>query len=403
MRGLEVQTFYRRTKKSGSGGTVTATNAVQAYINRLVIYGKTVNGNASPIAKIAVANGVNRPSSADLSGLTISRTLEDNSWEVIAKVCAAGKALDYWSVGDEKTLPLATNRTFVFKLVDTTGKYTAQAGYSAPCIFQLFSAPSFSVRGKYNYLSASALAEWRDSYAREYLNGDFLAAFPLKDLAVKVQTETGTYAAEDKLFLPTGNEVSIYSSSEKLEYWRNKQEADRILRLDFNDNPSIWWLRTITTLGTSSYQDSIGLDGGNFGFTLEGTKTDYYQVDGSTYGKCFSFLFCPGGKISNGNEIPFASTITLGGATVNVEIGDNDSLIIDRDAKKVYLSREGTEIDITLGIYADTDGLLHNVSELLDIVIKQNASINVYTDNNAAYTGNLDLYYAVYGGRRTPI
>lgn len=411
---ISMQTFYRRTKKSGSGGSVVATNAIKAYVNKLVIHGKTVNGVKTAISEISVANGVSRHNFKDLSGLTISTSLNANSWETIAKVCAAGKALDYWSIGDEKTItfsPSSSTITHTIKLVDLTPnryKLTNGTGYSQ-AVFMLWRATRNTSLSGYDFRrtidpNSSFSMGWKDSEARRDIQSIVSNSYPAELInnvaevslpCVTRYSNPTIINVADSFFLPSSSEVNSVTQNAgeglKFEIYTNGSTSQntynlRKLSIDNGASYSAWWTRSPKT-GETKYWTYIETDG------IPAVSTPNYL---RFLPVCFAF----GAKNENGNNIPFASSVTLADTAVDVTLGEDDSIIIDRDEKKVYLFKNNTKTDISLGTYVDSDGILHNVTELLDIVVKQNATINVTP--STGNVGDVDLYYAVYGGIGEP-
>lgn len=237
---------------------------------------------------------------------SVDPILANNSWETIKAVVQAGKAGNYWSLGDTKNIAVSGVGDVPHALVDmTVGRY-AYASDSTKRTNAVFQAvPTI---GNYTFNSSSnknannAYNSWYTSTLRTSMNSGVIYGLydsSFTSLLEEVQTYEaldGTTAGNvvqyqaDKLFLPAAREVKAnYSLSQSCEsgitqygyYAQNSDANSQRKKYPFgSSSTTYWWLR-------SAYAGAV----------LDELSVGYYgtlsSVNGTTYSygvaPCFAF------------------------------------------------------------------------------------------------------------------
>lgn len=247
--------------------------------------------------------------------LGISKTLNDNSWEVISAVSKAGLASTYWSVGDAKAVTLngtlasgkTINKNLYVYIIDFNHTPSSSSGTPDGISFCGFKSAQTNgielalVDGQYNesisrstgfimYTSGTNVGGWKNSYMRhsslgsvktsgstytsstavtEPLSNSLMSCLP-SDLRTVMQLmyvysdNTGGNSAptptitSDYLILPSEFEVyGVSDASDKAKqsqytYWAQGNTRIRY-NSNNNNNNAVWWLRTPLQSNSASF------------------------------------------------------------------------------------------------------------------------------------------------------
>lgn len=247
--------------------------------------------------------------------LGISKTLNDNSWEVISAVSKAGLASTYWSVGDAKAVTLngtlasgkTINKNLYVYIIDFNHTPSSSSGTPDGISFCGFKSAQTNgielalVDGQYNestsrstgfimYTSGTNVGGWKNSYMRysslgsvktsgstytsstavtKPLSNSLMSCMP-SDLRAVMQlmyvysdniggnsAPTPTITS-DYLILPSEFEVyGASTASDKTKqsqytYWAQGNTRIRY-NSNNNNNNAVWWLRTPLQSNSASF------------------------------------------------------------------------------------------------------------------------------------------------------
>ena len=165
-------------------------------------------------------------------GPAADTVLENNSWETIAQIAAAGKAQEYWNVGDSKVLSAGGESLVVkimgfnhYNLAETDSRYGTPYNGGSNKSAITFMATTIPSADRVWYSSNTNLAvRYGTSDIGNYVNTTLLSSFPFETSLVPVvqvgyqgsdttfgSTSTSSinlYADEYQVFLPGQLEVS---------------------------------------------------------------------------------------------------------------------------------------------------------------------------------------------------
>ena len=211
------------------------------------------------------------------------------SWADIATVSEAGKASEYFAVGDEKELTIGSETYHVQILGfdhDEKSDGTGKAGITV-------GLKEIMTTGHVMNSNGTNIGGWETSKMRTYLQDDILPTLP-SDLQAVIKTvdkksdvgnmdTTTLKTTEDKLFLFSPEEVgfnliSYYVQGQGTKYDYFTDNTSRIKKY-LNNNSGYWWLRSACTYDTygfyfvSSVGSKISHDAHNtygvvFGFSI---------------------------------------------------------------------------------------------------------------------------------------
>lgn len=189
-----------------------------------------------------------------------SPILANNSWAVISYISRAGRAADYWNIGDEKTVELSNGETLTLQIYDfdhddrSDGKGKAGITFGSKNVL----ATTYQMNE-----TNTNVGSWRDSKFRVSAVPDIWDLLP-SDLAANIlevtkkttagNRSTSIVSTSDKIFIPSWVEVGgsggegydgegslypIFSNNNS----RIKKDADNVAH--------VWWLRSpqLTALG----------------------------------------------------------------------------------------------------------------------------------------------------------
>ena len=165
-------------------------------------------------------------------GPAADTVLENNSWETIAQIAAAGKAQEYWNIGDSKVLSAGGENLVVkimgfnhYNLAETDSRYGTPYNGGSNKSAITFMATTIPSANRVWYSSNTNLpARYGTSDIGNYVNTTLLSSFPFETSLVPVvqvgyqgsdttfgSTSTSSinlYADEYQVFLPGQLEVS---------------------------------------------------------------------------------------------------------------------------------------------------------------------------------------------------
>ena len=165
-------------------------------------------------------------------GPAADTVLENNSWETIAQIAAAGKAQEYWNVGDSKVLSAGDENLVVkimgfnhYNLAETDSRYGTPYNGGSNKSAITFMATTIPSANRVWYSSNTNLpVRYGTSDIGNYVNTTLLSSFPFETSLVPVvqvgyqgsdttfgSTSTSSinlYADEYQVFLPGQLEVS---------------------------------------------------------------------------------------------------------------------------------------------------------------------------------------------------
>ena len=165
-------------------------------------------------------------------GPAADTVLENNSWETIAQIAAAGKAQEYWNVGDSKVLSAGGENLVVkimgfnhYNLAETDSRYGTPYNGGSNKAAITFMATTIPSANRVWYSSNTNLpVRYGTSDIGNYVNTTLLSSFPFETSLVPVvqvgyqgsdttfgSTSTSSinlYADEYQVFLPGQLEVS---------------------------------------------------------------------------------------------------------------------------------------------------------------------------------------------------
>ena len=198
-----------------------------------------------------------------------SKVLNNNSWDTIRKVVLAGKAADYWSVGDTKSITSKSGKTYTIRLVDLQdGRYEYSDGSgSSKAVFEFVECYNLNGRTGWSMNSTDTNdGGWENSKMRKEIMPTILADLPDDMVAamsqVKVlsgiggKTTTVASSSNNILFLPAEIELGYISPYHSIgvtesplghfDYYSDSINSRR-LRIKYivdSSNTGSWWQRS---------------------------------------------------------------------------------------------------------------------------------------------------------------
>ncbi len=189
-------------------------------------------------------------------------TLEETSWGKIREIVLAGKAGDYWSVGDTKSITSKSGKTYTIRLADLQdGRYEYSDGSgSSKAVFEFVELYNLNGTTKWQINSTLTDVTWAECEMRTQTMPTIFADLPDDMTAVmsevKVTTklmgsvDVITSSSVDKLFLLSDPELYAYgggsgeSSFGVFDYYKTTTEGeDWIKRNVGTASANSWWLR----------------------------------------------------------------------------------------------------------------------------------------------------------------
>lgn len=187
----------------------------------------------------AAFGAVSKSCTVPITVNSISRTLNDNTWERIAYAARTGIASSMWSVGDVKYDTVGSTQ-YAFKLIsfnadalDTTDAMYSDPGYNggtkkAAMVFQVFTSPLTAPM----HTPTTTDRDWENCAMRTFTLAGLYGTLPA-DLRAAIRTVkkytyhgytgyTGGKYTADKLFLPSTLELFSNVSDSGATYERGK-------------------------------------------------------------------------------------------------------------------------------------------------------------------------------------
>lgn len=251
------------TVTRAGNGAITATssntNICTVSVSGNIITVNSVNNNTGTATiTVSVAAGTNHyaPSNKTCSVsalfLPAKDTLQNMSWADIQKVSKAGKASEYWAIGDTKTTSVNIQQ-YTFEIIgfdhDTPTDTSSYGRSKAGITFQMRDLLSTTYTMNSTGTNSGG---WKDSSMRSTLNNMCDRLYDVKSFIVPVNKQTNVGGAStdiettsDKLFLLTEREVfgtTTYASpSHGTQYAYYKNGGSKIKKK--SGSAYVWWLR----------------------------------------------------------------------------------------------------------------------------------------------------------------
>lgn len=207
---------------------------------------------------VSVAVGTNHTAPADkvckvtASFLPVKAALNDMSWADINTICQAGKASEYWSIGDTKNITLSTGEEITVRIEDFNHDTLATGG-KAPVTFGMVDC--LNTTRAMNSSNANS-GGWGSSAMRTFMT-TLLGQLP-GDLQSVIKSVTKTTSAgnnssaltttSDKLWLFSHTEVNFEANAnyspggEGSAYPLFVSNSSRVKKV--NGSTYSWWLRS---------------------------------------------------------------------------------------------------------------------------------------------------------------
>jgi len=180
----------------------------------------------------------------------LGTTAENMTWEQIKAIGDAGKADEYFNLGDTKTITLTDNTTMVMEIV-AFDEDTKEDGTKAAITWL---AKDVVTKHIMNTANTNA-GGWEASEMRGWLQGDFYATLPTEvtEHIVEVNktyfdhTSGTTKSCADKVWIPSYGEIfgdTQFESSGAVytEYFSSASARAKL----YGGSAAYWWLRSAT-------------------------------------------------------------------------------------------------------------------------------------------------------------
>lgn len=198
--------------------------------------------------------------------------LEAFTFAEINAIGAAGKASNYFKIGDTKTIQLKNGEQVILEIADFNHDNLTSGG-KAPISFIIKNCLSFTGTRYMNSSNTNA-GSWNGSYMRNTVMAEIRNQLPddLKPYIKKVNkkttqgnSSTATQTTSDDLWLPSCIEVGTVTSGagyvdEGTQYPIFTDNGSRVKL--YNGSAGYWWLRSPYT-GSSFSFHPVGSDGSN--------------------------------------------------------------------------------------------------------------------------------------------
>lgn len=259
-------------------GNITVDETEHTYDLKLALS----NGSTINVGSIITPIGVSKP------------TLESLSWAEIAEISEAGKASEYFAVGDEKTIELSTGEKVTLVIIGFNHDDLSNGSGKVGITFQMKNLLS---KTYYMKEVSKDNTGWRDSDMRisilptlfSQLTADMQRVIKLVDKKCEVGKTSSAYelvTTSDKLFCLSFIEINGTKGvgnpdeGEQYEYWIDTSNSERKKYLSNGEGDAYhWWTRSrvgyspasyyiITRNGSASPFLSSDLCGVSFGFCV---------------------------------------------------------------------------------------------------------------------------------------
>ena len=233
---------------------------------------------------IYTLNGITKTATQAIAVSDYSTTFNDNSWEIITKFAALGRAKEIWTLGDTKSITIG-GVDYDLQILDfdhytlsaTDEKY-GNASYNggtnkaAICL-----GLKDTLNTKYKYCNGYYAPNWHNSTLYTTLNNTIMPQFPeallstIRLVSVDTYSSDTTYKTDDKIICPSSYEILGKNSSYRTKY-ANKEgthyayyAAGNSPKRNYNGTASLYYTRSthysddwrqgtcvITTAGTNT-------------------------------------------------------------------------------------------------------------------------------------------------------
>ena len=210
-------------------------------------------------------DGVNAP---------VDPILNNNSADVIASVCKAGNALQYWNLGDELTIELSDGISAVFQLVDAkTGRYDKTLSSEKTNVVFMAKKILYSKRMNATNVNTGGFAasEMNTVSLPEIFNK---MPQSWKRVIPEIQVKTAYSGTSDELatatchlFLASGYELSgsafnsrAVEADDIFGYYVDKTTNNDRIKYNASNQATNWWLRSPYS-GSTNYFVFVNTNG----------------------------------------------------------------------------------------------------------------------------------------------
>lgn len=176
--------------------------------------------NEGTAADLALGKELINSKGIKIVGTKLSIGLEETSWEKIREIVLAGKAANYWSVGDTKSITSKSGKTYTIRLADLQdGRYEYSDGSgSSKAVFEFVECYNLNNTIGYRMNSTNTnVGGWAASEMRSQTMPTLLADLPDDMVAVMSQVKvlsgigdknkTDTSSSNNTLFIPATIEL----------------------------------------------------------------------------------------------------------------------------------------------------------------------------------------------------
>ncbi len=235
-----------------------------------VEYGVASDKMAGAVADLeAVLGGLNSGGGGSANLPEIGISAEDCTWEEITAISAAGKAEEYFNLGDTKTVTLTDGTVVEMQIVAFNADDKADGSGKAAITWI-----SKGVVTKRIMSSNPNNTNWENSELRDWLQNDFYATLP-SDVQGCIVTVNKTYAhhvnlgsgnsayeqdtCEDNVWIPSYREIYGNSSNDiqyetsGADYTAFFKDYESCIKYNSEGIDETWWLRTICSYGSNGY------------------------------------------------------------------------------------------------------------------------------------------------------
>lgn len=202
-------------------------------------------------------------------GPTADTVLENNSWETIAQIAAAGKAQEYWNIGDTKALSAGGENLIVkimgfnhYYLSHTDSRYGTTYNNSSNKTAITFMATTIPSTDRRWYGSDATLkVHYGTSYIGNYVNTTLLNSFPFEASLVPI-VQLGYQGSNTTFSSTSSSSIITYSDDNKYRVFLPGQ----------------------LEVSTSGYNAISGLNAveTEFAFFANGNTTAFANANGTT-------------------------------------------------------------------------------------------------------------------------
>lgn len=215
-----------------------------------------------------------------------SPILANNSWALISYISRAGRAQDYWNIGDEKTVELSNGETLTLQIYDFNHDDRSDGKGKAGITFG--SKNVLATTYQMNETNTN-VGSWKESKFRVSDVPDIWDLLP-SDLSANILEVTKTTTAgnvstsivstSDKIFIPAmvevGGSIEGYDYSVEGELYPIFSNNNSRIKKDADGVAHTWWLRSPTLNNRGGFRN-VGT-GGTILYWSVSTTVQYVSI-----------------------------------------------------------------------------------------------------------------------------